>query len=265
LRKPNNSRKATKVTLYIRRRLFFIKENFFMNATVTDCKEAGEVLKTFLENPNETHLFIKIESEFAGNNYTIVKLPYGENIYLLYGSSWHNTVLHPGIDLKYAGFYSRQHKQGYNIREPLTCFFRFDNKMTYESKIKDMVKKAVQRTVADRAADKTAEFKGLSVDNLKAEILSDAETAFSKEETMLDFSSKIVFDEYYISEAAMVDYIDNPKNINNPNSQLKRYVDEKINGHEAELVRLYFACQASQKILDRLYSEYVEGEKNNQS
>jgi len=142
----------------------------------------------------------------------------------------------------------------------LTCFFRFDNKIIYESKIKDMVKKAVQRTVADRAAVKAAEFKGLSFDNLKAEILNDAETAFSKEETMLDFSSKIVFDEYYISEAAMVDYIDNPENINNPKSQLKRYVDEKINGHEEELVRLYFACQASQKILDRLYAEYTEGE-----
>jgi hypothetical protein len=229
-----------------------------MNAIVTDCKEAWDTAKIFLGNPDETHLFLQMESDYTKGGYTVVKLPYGENIYLLYAMKWHNSVLHPGIDLKYAGFYSRQHKQSYHIREPLRDFFEFDGAHIYEGQIKDMVKKAVQRTVADRISGKSEEFSGLPLDGLSAEICRDAETAFSKKETAIDFASKIAFSEIYISEIAMADYIDNPDNINNPASQLKRYVDDQINGHEEELARLWFAHRASQQILDRLYAEYTE-------
>ena len=232
-----------------------------MNAKVTDCKEAWDIAKTFLENTDETHLFLQMESDYNKAGYTIVKLPYGENIYLLYAISWHDSILYPGIDLKYAGFYSRQNKQSYNIREPLNGFFEFDSVKIYEGKIKDMVKKAIQRTVADHITAKANEYSGLSFDNLKAEIFCDAETAFSKKETMLDFADKITFNELFISEKAMIDYIDNPDNINNPKSQLKRYVGDIINGHEEELARLWFAHCNSQKILDQLYTEYNEKHK----
>jgi hypothetical protein len=233
-----------------------------MNAKVTDCKEAWDIAKIFLEDPNETHLFLQMDSDYTKGGYTIIKLPYGENIYLLYGMKWHDAVLHPGIDLKYAGFYSRQHKQSYYIREPLRDFFNFDGVIIYEGQIKDMVKTAVQRTVADRIAGRAEEFSGLSLSSLNAEILRDAETAFSKKEIILDFASKIAVNEWHISETAMIDYIDNPENINNPKSLLKRYVDEKINGHEEELARLWFAHCTSQKILDRLYAESSGGESH---
>jgi len=233
-----------------------------MDAKATDNRDAWNMAKTFLEDPNETHLFLQMESEYTKSGYTIIKLPYGENIYLLYATSWHDSVLCPGIDMKYAGFYSRQHKQSYHIREPLNNFFEFDGEKIYEGQLKDMVKKAVQRTIAEYISGKAEEFSGLSVDELKTDIIRDAETAFSKKETTLDFADKIIFNELFISEKAMIDYIDNPDNINNPKSHLKRYVGDIINGHEEELARLWFAHCASQKILDQIYSEFEEKRKS---
>ena len=229
-----------------------------MNAKATDNLETWNITKTFLENPNETYLFLQMESEYTKYGYTIIKLPYGENIYLLYATSWHDSVLCPGIDMKYAGFYSRQHKQSYHIREPLDRFFEFDGVKIYESQLKDMVKKAVQRTVAEYISGKAKEFSGLSLDDLNNDIIRDAEMAFSKKEITLDFAEKIVFNELFISEKAMIDYIDNPDNINNSESHLKRYFGDIINGHEEELARLWFAHCTSQKILDRLHAEYKD-------
>lgn len=97
-----------------------------MKATAEDMREAWYKAKDFLEAENEVVLFLNLDSEYSKNGYTVVKLPYGENIDLLYAMSWHDSALHPSIDLKYAGFYNRQHKQSYNIREPLDRFIAFD-------------------------------------------------------------------------------------------------------------------------------------------
>ncbi len=233
-----------------------------MKATGTDMRDAWQHAKTFLEKPAETHLSLWIDSEYAKAGYTIVKLPYGENIDLLYALSWYDKVLLPNIDLKYAGFYSRQNKQSYNIREPLDRFFGFDGGYMYESELKKMVTEAVQKTVAAKIALGTDITNGLLASSLNTEVIGMAEKAFSMNETILDFSKKIVFHDYHISESAMVDIIDNPENIRNPNSILKRYVDDILKGHEEELTRLWFAHLTTQKLLDRLYAEEKAGNQD---
>ncbi len=226
-----------------------------MNATATDMKEAWDRAKEFLEAPNETVLFLKFDSEYSKDGYTIVKLPYGENIDLIYAMRLHGECLHPNTGLKYAGFYHRQHKQSYCIREPLNRFFEFNGKHIYEGELKTKVIEAIQRAVANKIADMADSYSELDISGLDAEIIRDAETAFSKKETMILFSKKIEIKEYWISESAMVDLIDNPDNIENPKSQLKRHVDDRVNGHEEELARLWYAHLTSQKLLDRLYAE----------
>jgi hypothetical protein len=223
-------------------------------------KVAWDIAKAFLENHEETQLFLQLGPKISTSGYTIVKLPYGDNITLLYATEWHNAPLHPGRDLKYAGFYSRQHKQTYDIKTPLTGFFNFDGKYVYEGEIKAMVKAAVQRTVADHIAASADKYSGLPFDNLDSEITRDAETAFSKKKATLDFADKIAIDEWYISDSGMVDFIDNPANIHNPDSILSRYVDDQLRGKEEVLARLWFAHCTAQKLLDRLYAESKEGQ-----
>ena len=79
---------------------------------------------------------------------------------------------------------------------------------------------------------------------------------------MLNFAAKIPVNEYYISETEMVEYIDNPANVNNLDSLLKRKMDTQLNGSEEKFVRLWFANRTSQKLLDRLYAENAGGTGN---
>lgn len=226
-----------------------------MEATVADMREAWYTIKEFLSCKDATYLFLRFDSEHFNGGYAIIKLPYGKNIDLLYAILWHNSVLHPGIDLKYAGFYSRLHGQVYNIREPLDRFFGFDGITVLEPQLKDMVVEAVQREVAERTISKVGDYIRTNFDSLENEIRRNAETAYSRGQSTLDFYKKIAINDWRISESAMVDFIDDPENIQNPNSQLNRYVDDLINGHEEELARLWCAHRTSQKLLDRLYAE----------
>jgi hypothetical protein len=230
-----------------------------MNATVKDNKYAWDITKEFLGNETETHLFLKIDSEYSKTGYTIVKLPFEENIYLLYAASWHDSVLHPGIDLKYAGFYNRQNQMSYNVREPITGFFGFDGKHIYESETKKIVKAAIQKAAAEYIISIADKYIGLPLNDFDAEIINDAETAFSKKETVLNFAAKFPVEEYWISETEMVEYIDNPDNIHKPESLLKRKMDGQFKGSEEKFARLWFAHCTSQKLLDRLYAENAGG------
>ena len=234
-----------------------------MKATAKDGKYAWDIAKEFLRNETETHLFLQMDSEYSKTGYTIVKLPFGENTYLLYAASWHDSVLHPGSDLKYAGFYNRQNQTSYNIREPLNGFFGFDGKLIYESETKRIVKAAIQKAAAEYIISIADKYIGLPLnDDLDAEIINDAETAFSKNETILNFAAKFPVEEYWISETEMAEFIDNPDNIHKPESLLKRKMDGQFKGNEEKFARLWFAHRTSQKLLDRLYAENTGGTGN---
>jgi hypothetical protein len=230
-----------------------------MNATATDRRDAWARAKEFLDTPTETTLSLQMDSEYSKELFTIVKLPYGKHIDLLYAFSWHEPRLHPGLDLRYAGFYSRQHKQSYHIREPLSRIFEFDGKPVYEGDLQKMVVSAVQSAAAGIIVDLAKNYKEFNYDGLDDDIKSYAEAAFSKRDTVLDFSKKIRFDGHRCSESAYVELIDNPGNIGNPESLLKRYVDDVVFGHEEELARLWYAHLTAQKLLDRLYAESEGG------
>jgi hypothetical protein len=227
--------------------------------TAKDYKHAGRIAKKFMENTNETYLYLHVGS---GNSiYTIAKLPYGENMYLLYADKWFSPSSLPGTDLKYAGFYSREHKQSYDLREPINGFFEFGGKQIYEGELQRMVKTAIQKTAAEYIIKEAQKYDGMPLDDLKVEILGDAETAYSKKETALHFYEKFPFDEWYVSKTAMVEYIDNPNNVYDPDSWLKQRVDALI-GQEKDkekYIRLWFAHCMAQKLLDGLYA----AEKNN--
>jgi len=237
-----------------------------MNAIIKDMKEAWVISKKFLSNEDDSHLCLKVDSEYSNEIYTIIKLPYGENIYLLYAvRGYTNAPLIPGSDLKYVGFYSRKHKQSYLIREPLTAFFEFDGKHVYEGTLKKEVIKAVQTTVAEYISSRADEFSELTFDDINDEIIRDAEIAFSKKEIVHDFASKIEVSDWRISETSMIQYIDNPNNVHNPDSALKRYVDDIIRGHEEKMARLWYAHCKSQLLLDRLNAESAGGDSNAQN
>jgi len=219
-----------------------------------DCKDAWDAAKAFLENPDETHLFLHVGPENSpGSVYTIVKLPYGENIYLLYADKWSSPSVRPGADLKYAGFYSSQHKQTYCLQTPLTEFFEFNGKQIYEGEIQRMVKETIQKTAAEYIVGEAKKLDELPIDRLSAEILTDAETAFSNKKTVVSFSEKIPVNEYYISKTEMVEYIDNPQNVYNPDCLLKKKIDSLIESDKEKFTRLWFAHCTVQKLLDQIY------------
>jgi len=233
---------------------------------VKDCKEAWDMIKSFLENQNETHIFLKMDADHSKNGYSVVKLPYKENIYLLYAITCYNSIQHPGSDLKYAGFYHRKNKQLYNIQGPLTCLSMDDHTKIYDYQTKNMVIEAIQQTVAKYIIEKSSEYKSPSLNDndFYSKIINDLETTFIKKDTWMNFSAKIPVNTWEISENDMVEYIDNPANIDNPESILKRKIDGKIKINEKNFIRLWFAHCTAQKLLDRLYSEHAE-EMNKQS
>ena len=82
-------------------------------------------------------------------------------------------------------------------------------------------------------------------------MVGDAKNAFSLNETVLDFASKIYIDKFYFYGGMIFMYIDNPEEF------LAKEVAECTQNQKEPLSRLWAAHCASQKILDMLYAEYA--------
>ena len=229
-----------------------------MRATVTDCKEAWDRAKLFLDKTDETLLFLKMDSQYSKTGYTIVKLPYGKNVFLLYAFSWHDNMISPGLDMQYAGFYCKTNEQTYDIRDPLTAFFGFDKPYIYEGTLKDMVMEEIQKATAEHIAANAEQFSGIPAMQPDSSAVDDAAKAFSKKEKILDFAKKISISEWSVTKRDMVNFIDDPDPV------IQKKVEELVKDRKEELARLWVAHCASQKILDQLYAEYAGNNTNKQ-
>lgn len=150
--------------------------------------------------------------------------------------------------MKYAGFYNYTEAKVYAINSPLDRFLGFEKDLLTEHRLKDIVIEAIQQAVVNHIDNNVEAFSGLSVDTGDSTLTDDAEKAFSKKETKVNFGKRIVINDWSISHRDLVDFIDDKENF------LKRKVEIKVKGNEQELARLWVAHQASQKILDQLYA-----------
>ena len=220
-----------------------------MYAKADDNRVAWRAAQLFLKDENETYLMLQMEGGYSSQGYTIVKLPYGQHISLLYAKSWYDGPVCPGIDLKYAGFLDRRTTLTYDIREPLTRFFDFDRETIYEGTLKSRLISGIQRTVAEYIAEHAEEFSGFSAESLAKQAVFEAERAFSKQEAVLSFANRIEISDWGLSNRNLVDFIDDPDTL------LKRKAEERVKDHEEELARLWVAHCAAARILEGLYAE----------
>lgn len=219
-----------------------------MKVTAENFRVAWDLAKTFLENRNETLLMLEVETEPTKMNYAIVKIPYGKDTSLLFSPEESQECMYPGRNLKYAGFYNYTEANAYAVSSPIDRFLGFDKELLTEHRLKDIVIEAIQQAVSEHIVSNVKEFSGLSVDTGDSSLTDDAEKAFSKQETKVNFGNKIVINDWSISHRDLVDFIDDKENF------LKRKVEIRVKGNEQELARLWVAHQASQRILDQLYA-----------
>lgn len=217
-----------------------------MKATAQDFREAWKVTKKFLDDADDTCFMLTVNTEPTVTEYTIVKLPFGKTISMLYCPSWGSGEPSPGFNLEYAGFYCRKNEQTYDIRESLTRFFGFDKPPIYKDALKRTINDAIHTAVADHIASHAEEYSGFPAVSFDADAAVDAEKAFSKKETRLKFADKIYFNDGYMPDGYLTQFIDDPDGF------LQRRVAERIKGRTEELARLWAAHCASQKILDQL-------------
>jgi len=225
-----------------------------MKTTANGYEEAWEITKTFLDDENESLLMLRVEAEPHTKNYTIVKLPFGETISLLYFPDWFWP--RPGIDLQYSGFYSRRTKMVYDMRDHLNWFYKFGRENIYTDDLIQTIIKEIQKATAGYIASHAEEFSGLSITKFDDIIADYAAKAFSVKETILDFAAMIPVEKWNIQGNKITEYIDNPEKF------LKQQVEERIKNKKEEFARLWAAHCVSQKILDRYYTEYNGGETN---
>ena len=224
-----------------------------MNAIAQNFREAWTIAKTFLDDANDACLMLKINTEPTVSNYTIVKLPFGKTISMLYCPTWSGAEPCPGFALNYAGFYSRKNQQTYDIRDSLTRFFGFDKPPIFKDTLKRTLNEAINSALADHIAVHADEYNGFSSTSFAESVTDDSEQAFSKKETLLKFEDKIYSNDGFTPDWYLTQFIDDPE------SFMKKRVEERIQGRGEELARLWAAHCLSQKILDRLYAECEGG------
>lgn len=224
-----------------------------MNANASDFKEAGAIADAYLKNKNETYLMLSVNTEPYKTSFTMVKLPYGEDVMLLYAIDSNQAAERPCGDMKYAGFYSLKNGQAYDIREPLDRFIGFSRRFVHESDLKKSLTAAIQNAVADHIESKIMEHSGMNTGVTDAEAAEAAIEAFGKKQAKVSFAQRIKIEDYYISKQNLVDFIADP------DALLVKKVEFHIHGHEEELARLWFAVCSAQKILDELNAKEAGG------
>lgn len=224
-----------------------------MNATASDYRDAWVKAEAFLQDKTETYLMLGVDTEPYKTSYTVVKLPYGENIALLYAIESNQADQSPCSDLKYSGFFGLSNGKAYDIRTPLDRFFGFERIPKDMICLKGVVKDAIQGAVADHIADHAEEYSGIPGANFSGDGTEDAVKAFSVKQTKLYFGKKIEIRDWSISDRDMVDFIADP------DAFLTKKVEAQIRERKEELARLWVAHCAAQKILDRLNAETAGG------